>query len=126
MMPVAALSLLAMLRRRSVPRHNLAIQGLFNHQRPANFAVYQASTSAFGPAGQYSGSFEQGANASSSFYGRQVDTEKEVHTVLKKQKYDPVLSVVFFAFGYFLMYAGDSSYRTVKAWWQGKKEAKKL
>jgi len=49
-----------------------------------------------------------------------------VLTVLKKQKYDPVLSVVFFAFGYFLMYAGDSSYRALKACWQGKNEAKKL
>jgi hypothetical protein len=45
-----------------------------------------------------------------------------VHTVLKKQKYDPVLSVFFFFFGYSLMYLGDSTYQCVRAWW---KESKK-
>jgi len=48
-----------------------------------------------------------------------------VHTVLRKQKYDPVLSVFFFFFGYALMFAGDATYQSVKAWWKGKKEAKR-
>lgn len=39
-------------------------------------------------------------------------------------KYDPKLSVAFFAFGYFLSYCGDTAYRQIKKYIQTRKEAK--
>lgn len=74
--------------------------------------------------GSYSGSLEaQGEFSASSFYGKTCNPEQEVRTVLKKQKYDPVLSVFFFLFGYSLMYIGDATYQSVRGWWM---ESKKL
>jgi hypothetical protein len=40
----------------------------------------------------------------------------------RKQKYDPKLSVAFFAFGYFLSFLGDSLYRAYMERYAGKKK----
>ncbi len=77
-----------------------------------------------GASGSYSGNLEaQGEYKASSFYGRSYNPEQEVRTVLKKQKYDPVLSVFFFFFGYSLMYLGDYTYQSVRAWWRESKKS---
>jgi hypothetical protein len=88
--------------------------------------MYKAASALGNPSfsGSYSGSLEaQGENAASSFYDRTYNPEQEVRTVLKKQKYDPVLSVFFFLFGYSLMFIGDTTYQSVRAWWKDSKKS---